>query len=785
MLLTLVIPTYNAAKTLARALDSVLSQAGAVALELLVVDDCSTDDTLEQAAAFSRLHHQIRVLQTTANGGPGAARNLGIDAARGKWIGFLDADDELAEGALVSLQACLSGYRDALGEPDILAFDWRYAPGPLSRKPNPGEGREDFSLLQPTDHHAVMSAFLQHRIDPSVIYHLYRREFLHGNAIRFACGYHEDVDFSFHALLHARQIDVLDQVIYLKWNQAGSIVNTLGVRHIHGYFDAIERICDLIQPKPDFAVYLAGLQDFIVNVSASRLARIGRTQIAKTDSLMAVLTSLHQRISNIFSRLGVTAESLASAGVLETRYYKMFRLFMHEMPSVQASGNPDSLMQSLTDLQQQSWSCFDLQHSLFLAPDEIRTCCKRYFHQGKMKGDVVLLRGDAGENFCFSSDDILQAKNQLHRDINRNAAPQCEGCPFLSFSDWGRPLEQGVKYLSLEYHSVCNMRCTYCSPVYYGGKKPAYDIAHTVHSLGNAHALDQCEYLVWGGGEPTLDAGFAELAPLLSTYAPRVRQRVITNATKYTPALAKMMAEDRAFIVVSLDAGTETTFRAIRKFSGFERVLAHLERYNQASAHNTIIKYIALQENMAPAELSAFIQQMERHHLLTSNFQLSCDFRSENLATAEVLSLVQLYLGLQSRGARFVFVDDLVWQRLPEMTASLHQEISHSLMENGVVDGLADAGEYPVIAVWGTGAQASLMMRKSAFLRAVNVEFFIDPRPSVIGTEFMGRPVYGPDKLQHSRLPVAIAAVQSAPFIFQSLAELGLGPERIITKLVL
>lgn len=781
MLLSLVIPTFNAAGTLARALDSVLAQQGADELELLVVDDCSSDDTLKVAEAFARQHAQVRVLQTATNGGPGVARNLGMDAARGDWIGFLDADDELAVGALAELLVHLAESRQWPQPPDMLAMNWRYAPVG-DALPGPGEGREDLPLLQQAEPHAVMSAFLLHRIDPSVIYHLYRREFLSAHGIRFFSGYHEDVDFSFHALLCARSIQTVDRVLYLKWNQAGSIVNTLGVRHVHGYFDAIERMLDLTLLQPDADWYRAPLLDFMVNVAASRLARIGRAGIARTDSPVVLLTCLYQRLVAVLARMSVSADDVVAGGELETRYYKMFRLFMREMPSVLAGASEQTLLQSLQVLQRQSWSCFDLHHALFLAPDEIRTCCKRYFHRGEMKGDVVLLQAESQGQFRFSSEDILQAKSQLHRDINRNAAPQCAGCPFLRFADWGAPLEQGVKYLSLEYHSVCNMRCTYCSPTYYGGKKPSYDIAHTVRSLGEAHALDQCEYLVWGGGEPTLDAGFAKLAPLLADYAPHVRQRVITNATKYTPALADMMAQDRAFIVVSLDAGTEETFRAIRKFSGFDRVLKHLQRYSQAAAHNTIIKYIALQDNLAPDEVSAFIELMAQHDLLGANFQLSCDFRSENLSQDEIASIAWLYQGLQSQGARFVFVDDLVWQRLPEMTPGMLDGLRQSLPRPGV---LADAADYPAVAVWGTGAQASLMMRKSVFLRETDVACFIDPRPAVIGTEFMGRPVYGPDVLQQNDLPVAIAAVQSAPFIFRALGEQGVAPERVITRLVL
>ncbi|PTU67283.1 radical SAM protein [Chromobacterium sp. Panama] len=776
MLLTIVIPAYNAATTLERALDRALRQAADT--EFIVVDDCSDDDTLALARTLASRHPNLRVLRTEGNSGPGTARNLGIAAAQGQWIGFLDADDEFADGALPLLTKYLR--RPNQGACDMLAFNWRYASEPLRKPPQPGEGREDFDALGHEDLDARLRAYLANHIDPSVIYHLYRRDFLQAAAIRFHSGYHEDVDFSFHACLSARRIDTLDRVIYLKWNQAGSIVNTLGLRHIDGYFDAIERIHALLAGHGLLPGLRPAFVDFAINVLSSRLARIHRDNVAKAAEPLDLLLRLHRRALALFDLIGVAPSSARPLGQLETRYYKMFAAFLQHMPAVNANGDASALMASLSDLASKSWSCFDLHHALFLAPDEIRTCCKRYFHRGQMKGDVVLLHGQEGQDFRFSYQDILREKSRLHRDINRNGASQCEGCPFLSFADWGAPLQQGIKYLSLEYHSVCNMRCTYCSPTYFGGRKAAYDVAHTVTSLGDNQALANCEYLVWGGGEPTLDKLFTPLTRQLAAYAPQVKQRIITNATKYLPELARLLADDQAFIVTSLDAGTEETFQEIRKFSGMERVLEHLRRYVQASPANTIVKYIALDNNMANAELDAFVRQVQNWSLLPANFQLSCDFRSEQLSLDETYAIAALYSRLQDLGAGFVFLDDLIWQRLPPMTPERREVLRARLGP-----ALAEAERYPRIAIWGTGAQARIMMAKSGFLKDTEVACFIDPRPHLAGTEFLGRPIYPPEWLTSQSLPVVIAAVQSAPFIHQSLLAMKIAPERLVRRLAL
>jgi glycosyltransferase involved in cell wall biosynthesis len=87
-LFTTIIPAYNRADLISKAIDSVLAQEFR-SHEIIVVDDGSSDDTL---AVLANYGNRIRVLRQT-NQGPGAARNLGIQHARSDYIAFLDSDD--------------------------------------------------------------------------------------------------------------------------------------------------------------------------------------------------------------------------------------------------------------------------------------------------------------------------------------------------------------------------------------------------------------------------------------------------------------------------------------------------------------------------------------------------------------------------------------------------------------------------------------------------------------------------------------------------------------------
>lgn len=90
-IISIVLPTYNRAKTISRAINSVLEQTYQD-YEIIIVDDASEDETKGIVKGFR--DEKIRYIQCKQNKGPGAARNLGIQESRGKYIAFQDSDDE-------------------------------------------------------------------------------------------------------------------------------------------------------------------------------------------------------------------------------------------------------------------------------------------------------------------------------------------------------------------------------------------------------------------------------------------------------------------------------------------------------------------------------------------------------------------------------------------------------------------------------------------------------------------------------------------------------------------
>ena len=104
---SVIIPAYNVSGIIGRAIRSAAAQTSPP-LEILVIDDCSTDNTVEVVRALAAEIPSLRLLSTPANGGPSAARNVGLRAAKGDWIALLDSDDAWKPGRLKRLSEVAS-----------------------------------------------------------------------------------------------------------------------------------------------------------------------------------------------------------------------------------------------------------------------------------------------------------------------------------------------------------------------------------------------------------------------------------------------------------------------------------------------------------------------------------------------------------------------------------------------------------------------------------------------------------------------------------------------------
>ena len=197
-LLTLVVPVYNVAPYLPACLDSLAAQT-LPPDEIIIVDDGSTDACPQILAYFAQRMSNVRIIRQD-NAGLSAARNTGLDAARGKYLAFVDSDDfvepDMYEHLIASATAgdldmamCNAEYHFEGRQPDTLVYSG-IAPSAV------------------TSGAQWMKEKMRHgRLLHMVWMHLYRRDFLEANRFRFIPRLiHEDVIWTTRALLAARRV---------------------------------------------------------------------------------------------------------------------------------------------------------------------------------------------------------------------------------------------------------------------------------------------------------------------------------------------------------------------------------------------------------------------------------------------------------------------------------------------------------------------------------------------------------------------------------------------------
>ncbi len=108
VLVSIITPSYNSSSLIPETIESVLAQSE-INWEMIIVDDCSTDSSVEIIQSFAEYDSRIKLIQLTENSGAAVARNKGIKAAKGRYIAFLDSDDawspEKLEKQLAFMQA--------------------------------------------------------------------------------------------------------------------------------------------------------------------------------------------------------------------------------------------------------------------------------------------------------------------------------------------------------------------------------------------------------------------------------------------------------------------------------------------------------------------------------------------------------------------------------------------------------------------------------------------------------------------------------------------------------
>lgn len=208
-MISIIIPAYNVEKYIGPCIESALSQSFRD-IEVIVVNDGSTDSTPVVIQEFARSDSRVRVVNRE-NGGLSEARNTGLDIARGEWITFLDGDDMLLPGTLEILlnEAVMTGA-------DLVC-------GSFVRNLN--EKKKGKRSIELSPEEALLDILYQKKIQPSAWGKLYKK-FLFDNLRYSKAILYEDLDVIYRIVSQTNKVVYTAAPVYFYRITPGSILNS-------------------------------------------------------------------------------------------------------------------------------------------------------------------------------------------------------------------------------------------------------------------------------------------------------------------------------------------------------------------------------------------------------------------------------------------------------------------------------------------------------------------------------------------------------------------------------
>lgn len=242
ILVSVIIPAYNAGETIKSTLSSIFNQTYKN-LEVIVVDDGSTDNTSEEAQAVRCFDSRL-ILLRKKNGGPSSARNYGIEHSNGEYIIFVDADDCLRADAIACMVSCA-----IKNNSDIIAFNFETSSSVVTRK---NIISNDFPQMEVADSYDLLKSLFSDEIGNFMWSFFFKASIFKSEGIRFP----EDISLMEDAVVLntilslPRKISFINKSLY-KYNiRQNSITRSLSPKLLEEGFCAIQYIDNLnIEPS--------------------------------------------------------------------------------------------------------------------------------------------------------------------------------------------------------------------------------------------------------------------------------------------------------------------------------------------------------------------------------------------------------------------------------------------------------------------------------------------------------------------------------------------------------
>lgn len=248
-LISVIIPVYNVRPYLQEAINSVLNQSYQN-LEIILIDDGSTDGSGKICDAYAKRDSRIRVFHQT-NRGLSVARNAGIDRCRGEMIAFLDSDDAYCKDMLQKMSDAMRRSGADIVECNYVVFHEKHSMNPRKiRGKQKGIRRVYCEGLYQRP--AASRMLLNEKMSVCVWNKLFRR--LIWDSLRFQEGHdYEDLDLTPSLIEKAESVYILDDALVLHRRRSGSITSTYSYANIRDHAMAYQHFVEHVrQNVPEY-----------------------------------------------------------------------------------------------------------------------------------------------------------------------------------------------------------------------------------------------------------------------------------------------------------------------------------------------------------------------------------------------------------------------------------------------------------------------------------------------------------------------------------------------------
>ncbi|WP_297437793.1 glycosyltransferase family A protein [uncultured Clostridium sp.] len=241
--LSIVIPMFNAEKTIIKALDSLNNQTDKD-IELILVDDGSTDDSYEISKSYLESKDFNYDILRTENYGQSKARNLGIDKAIGEYVLFLDSDDYV-DSKLVEV------IREASNRshPEIVSFDYKRVNADYTIRNSTEQEYAFFNSMSPGMD--VYDAYKNNKLRIWTSSLVYRKDFIENFNLRFLEDAYamEDLNFIFKSLWNSTKIKVIKDSLSYYYQRPDSLTNAADFTFNKTVVNSIEDLIELSRKR--------------------------------------------------------------------------------------------------------------------------------------------------------------------------------------------------------------------------------------------------------------------------------------------------------------------------------------------------------------------------------------------------------------------------------------------------------------------------------------------------------------------------------------------------------